>query len=79
MAEMTTKDVVLALGEKVDRLIESHHELKGSLAPTVATLADHESRIRALEKLPHFPGWGKLSAFIGSAASVAFTIGYFIK
>jgi hypothetical protein len=46
---VTTKDIVLGLDAKVDTLIVGMAELKGQLTPTVAAVADHETRIRKLE------------------------------
>lgn len=46
---VTTKDIVLGLDAKVDTLIVGLAELKGSVTPTLAQVADHEKRIRSLE------------------------------
>lgn len=46
---VTTKDIVLGLDAKVDALIVGLAELKGSVTPSLAQVADHEKRLRKLE------------------------------
>lgn len=46
---VTTKDIVLGLDTKVDALIVGVAVMNGQLTPALATVTDHEMRIRALE------------------------------
>jgi hypothetical protein len=51
--EITTRDVVLSLDRKVDQLVADMADVKviaGTVGSNVATLIDHEHRIRQLEK-----------------------------
>lgn len=51
-AQITTKDVVLRLDEKVDSLIRDMADVKviaGTVGTTVTQLIDHEQRLRSLE------------------------------
>lgn len=51
MAELTTKDVVIAAAEKLDELVKSHYELKGQITGMIGNQQDHELRIRRNEEL----------------------------
>lgn len=68
---ITTKDIVLGLDRKVDDLIVGLAEIKGTLSPTVAQVADHEVRLRSLERFRHaIPSVTFLSAVGATAAAV---------
>lgn len=51
--QINTKDIVLRLDTKVDKLISDMADVKviaATIGTTVETLHDHETRIRALER-----------------------------
>lgn len=47
---VTTKDIVLGLDTKVDALVIGLARLEGAMLPQGLQVADHETRIRALER-----------------------------
>lgn len=67
--QITTKDVVLRLDEKVDGLIRDMADVKviaSTVGTTVETLHDHEMRIRSLERWK----WGLPVSAVGAVAAV---------
>jgi hypothetical protein len=79
MAELTTKDVVIALQGEIKELTKSHYELKGAIAPTSALVADHEARLRKLERrFASIPRGTSIVAAVGAFGAVIYPVLYII-
>ena len=75
--QITTKDVVLELSRKVDRLIEDMGDVKviaGTVGQTVETLHDHELRIRGLERFRYALPSSALLAAVAAAGSLIYEL-----
>lgn len=70
--QITTKDVVLRLDEKVDSLMRDMADVKviaGTVGSTVSQLIDHEQRLRRLERFRYtVPSAAFVSAFAAVSA-----------
>lgn len=76
--QINTKDIVLRLDTKVDKLISDMGDLKviaGTVGTTVETLHDHETRLRALERFRY--AWPSAAVIAAGAAVAAAVVSFF--
>lgn len=76
-SQITTKDVVLALDKKVDGLIRDMADVKviaGTVGTTVTQLADHEMRLRVLERFRYAVPSATFVAALAAVVSALYVI-----
>ena len=71
---VTTKDIVLGLDAKVDTLIVGLAELKGSVVPTLIQVADHEKRLRDIERFKAAVPSTAVLATVATVVSIAVAV-----
>ena len=69
MADLTNRDILLRVMEGLDSVKTDVAEIKGGLTPTVQAVADHELRIRSLERFKNaVPSVAALGFLMGVAS-----------